>query len=200
MEIQFGASFSPANGKLFLDANTGRLTQGIANLISRGFLHFGILNLYGAYSTKQTLIKSLKILKEIAEFRTYKTYPHTFIGVQFEDSKAETLPEELETVFKPSMYIAITHVSQPDFPQCRTLPMTMLQCPSNNECNERTIVQAMKRQDSEGRRRMTPYFAISFSMRGHWYAPPNTEATVDDIGLFKPCLPLPIPFDFRPNL
>ncbi|XP_077489192.1 uncharacterized protein LOC144100015 isoform X2 [Amblyomma americanum] len=148
---QIGASFSIVNGKLFLDAITGALRQGIDNLIDRGFLHFGLLNLYGAYSTKHTLTQCLKILKEIAEFRTYKTYPHTFIGVQFEDSNAETLPEELETVFKPSMYIAITHVSHPDFPQCRTLPMTMLECTYGTVCYERTILQAMKRQDSEER-------------------------------------------------
>ncbi|KAH7943459.1 hypothetical protein HPB52_008742 [Rhipicephalus sanguineus] len=185
-----GASFSPNKDKLFADALSGSLNAAVDRLRSLGVSHFGTLSLYGKYTMPAKLLQCLKLLQ---------WFPVMKCG----------LMKLCSAITEPSFFVALTHVPFADRKRrdCRILPMTMLDFPAVPPRRQMkyaiSIKEALRNlQWTQSHKWDFTWMAISFSMRGHMYAPANISGDDSAYKLFRPCKNFTAPrhdFDVQPT-
>ncbi|KAH7939477.1 hypothetical protein HPB52_013044 [Rhipicephalus sanguineus] len=98
--------------------------------------HFGFLNLYRQYADAAMVTEALNALKTMYHYlmpkATSATPSYYVIGVSLDDITARAaIVNLMRTVFGPSMFIAISHITYPlrTFSDCRIFPLAMEDLP-----------------------------------------------------------------------
>ncbi|KAH7939703.1 hypothetical protein HPB52_016184 [Rhipicephalus sanguineus] len=94
--------------------------------------HFGFLNLYRQYADRDMVTQALNALKvmyrHLKPKATAAAPSYYVIGVSLDDITARNaIVSLMKTVFAPSMFIAISHITYPlrTFSDCRIFPLAM---------------------------------------------------------------------------
>ncbi|XP_075723768.1 uncharacterized protein LOC142765847 [Rhipicephalus microplus] len=185
-----GASFSLADGQLFAEDRSNVLYGGIDNLRSLGVQHFGLLKVYEDYVTDSSkFAQCLKILKRIVTHiqraaRQDGGCPpvvYTVLGVRLTQDIHRLKVGKFNTVFRPTFFIAITHLSVPytDTAESLVYPMSMISTPGNITRNSAqknaypdlsSINKAVDDLDwMRNNSKSDMSFYISLSMRARYY-------------------------------
>lgn len=200
-KTQFGFSFAPEPLLLRVDYKDPRFNGVIDTIWDSGVSHFGFLDLYKQYTQHGHVTEALTVLKtvhlHIQSKATISRPSYYVIGMSLDTSANDQLLNLMKTVFTPSMFIAISHLSYSvrTFRDCLIFPVAMEFHPRNKSrgldytyghtVNESlAVLRDMKRMG------FSMPFAISLSLKGIYYSPKlsnPSSPTVDEFQLFKPC-------------
>ncbi|KAH6924192.1 hypothetical protein HPB50_013591 [Hyalomma asiaticum] len=168
-KTKFGLSFAPEYALLNTDYKDPAFNTVIDALWGYEVSHFGFLDLYQHYAQHATVKEALTVLKAIHVHllpKTSSSRPSYYVvGISFDGAAEDRVLSLMKTVFTPSMYISIAHLSY------------------SNES-----LSVLRQLDKMGFAIPT---AISFSLKGVYYAPrissPNSPKE-HEFSLFGPCV------------
>ncbi|KAL3210454.1 hypothetical protein MRX96_008699 [Rhipicephalus microplus] len=154
---------------------------GISGAVQFNIHHFGFLNLYREFSKPAAMANALLVLKQLDFFvkrLPVLLRPLYVIGLSVDFAQDHKTVDLMRTIFVPSMFIAIGHISYSDasFPYCTILPPNVLTYPNSHShranktyghtLNDTIPILEMVRQ-SHPRLPMS----ISVGLSGRYYAP-----------------------------
>ncbi|KAL1437691.1 hypothetical protein MTO96_048719 [Rhipicephalus appendiculatus] len=134
---KYGASFAFTNNVSATDLMTQAFYNGIAGTLQYNTRHYGFLNLYREFSTPTAVTNALLVLKQIDFYiksRTVLVHSLYVLGLSIDFAQDHNTVDLMRTVFVPSMFIAIGHISYSDasFPYCTILPPNVLMYPNSH--------------------------------------------------------------------
>ncbi|KAH7939754.1 hypothetical protein HPB52_017106 [Rhipicephalus sanguineus] len=188
-KTKMGLSFAPEPVLLDTDSKNPKFFTVIDEIWGKTVSHFGFLNLYREYLDPDTVTQALTLLKELHLYlkpKTSTTRPSYYvIGLSLAGTSNIQILNLMRTVFTPSMFIAISHLSYPvrTFNDCRIFPVAMDVLP-------RHLVRG---------RDYTYGHTVS---QGVYYAPKfanPSSPNPDEFQMFKPCQDPPKPYYDDPH-
>ncbi|KAL3247404.1 hypothetical protein MRX96_057068 [Rhipicephalus microplus] len=190
------------DGQLFAEDRSNVLYRGIDNLRSLGVQHFGLLKVYEDYVTDSSkFAQCLKILKRIVthiqraarQDRGCPPVVYTVLGVRLTQDIHRLKVGKFNTVFRPTFFIAITHLSVPytDTAESLVYPMSMISTPGNITRNSAqknaypdlsSINKAVDDLDwMRNNSKSDMSFYISLSMRARYYTLDTASGVTFDL-------------------
>ncbi|KAL1445714.1 hypothetical protein MTO96_044870 [Rhipicephalus appendiculatus] len=175
---------------------------GIDNLWERGVSHFGMLNIYKRYDINRVLVPTyLHVMQRIyarvqAKAQAANRTAYTVFGFRFNDTKhSYQVIEYIEhkNWFKPSLYVAVSHISFADWREkpCHILPSTIFKFPGNvnrrGMIHGQALMDVMDHLNWTVKNNVSIPMAISFTMRARLYKPANLENGSDAYAAYRMC-------------
>ncbi|XP_077491725.1 uncharacterized protein LOC144102295 [Amblyomma americanum] len=185
-----GVSFINDASVINVQSYSPSFEPALVDLWNRGISHFGVINIYGNNTQQSVIIGVLKFLQKIYSIIRTKVTPqrpcYIVIGVQFDQPGSHEVMRYTTSIFKPSLYIAVTHKSyiQYDIPGCKILPTSFLDYPSHIDRstirNCISILEAMSHLNWTMSNNINISMAISFTLQNRvymavWNNPSNFE-------------------------
>ncbi|KAL3213656.1 hypothetical protein MRX96_007676 [Rhipicephalus microplus] len=212
-KTKFGLSFSPENG-LFEDYKVPEFLHTIDEIWGRRVSNFGFLDLYRQFTHPRIVAEALKMLKALFIYLepnfSARRPSYYVVGMTPDTTANDQIINLINTVFTPSMFIAVSHLSYPvrSFSDCLIFPVAMESLPPNlvrgRDYNYgHTINQSLALLQAVKNMGLSIPVGISFSLKGVYYAPKlsnQSSPKVDEMQMFKPCQDHPEPFYEDPKL
>ncbi|KAL1481198.1 hypothetical protein MTO96_002425 [Rhipicephalus appendiculatus] len=176
-------------------------------------IHFGCLDLYKQYAERAKVTEALNILKALylhLKPKTTSASPSYYVlGLSLDNPAASTqIVNLIKTVFAPSMFIAISHLSYPvrKFSDCHIFPVAMETLPPNlvrgkDYTYGHTVNESLAVLREVEKLGLSIPLGISFSLKGVYYTPKiaNPSPEPDKFPLFEPCKDHQKPYYDDPN-
>ncbi|KAH7932418.1 hypothetical protein HPB51_029298 [Rhipicephalus microplus] len=208
-----GLSFSPENG-LFEDYKEHRFMKNIDAIWSQSVSNFGFLDLYREFTQPAIFAGALAVLNELHKYLepkfSAKRHSYYVIGMTPDSTANEQIINSMKTVFTPSMFIAISHLSYPvrNFTDCFIFPVVMETLPPNlvrgkDYTYGHTINETLALLGEVDKAGFSIPLGISFSLKGVYYTPKFADPAspaLDEFQLFKPCQDHPEPYYEDPKV
>ncbi|XP_065302959.1 uncharacterized protein [Dermacentor albipictus] len=186
---------------------TREFYEAIDDFWVRKIHHFGFLNLYRKLSAPEGVKDALLALKELHShnklFERQRTFSYQILGLYIDSFNFPTVVDDtalfISTVFVPSMFIAIGHLSFSDasFHDCTILPPNNVFLLPPNVTYVHDLRENMERLRSIAK--LIPGLSLSLSvgLSGRYYNPSarsSAVASTGDYGLFANCSDFSGPF------
>ncbi|KAL3210452.1 hypothetical protein MRX96_008697 [Rhipicephalus microplus] len=197
-KTQWGISLAFTNTTSKADFLTEKFYSAVINISSFNVIHYGFLNLYREFSTPTVVTDALLVLKALY-FRVKNNRSFYVLGLSIDFAENDTTVDLMRTIFVPSMFIAIGHVSYSDasFPDCTILPPSIRWFPISRRTN-RTYGHKMNDTLAilDLVRKSHPHLPLSVSvgLSGRNYAPKLVEDLQDHYFVFRSCKDFPGPY------
>ncbi|KAL1437693.1 hypothetical protein MTO96_048721 [Rhipicephalus appendiculatus] len=190
---QCGISLAFTNTTSKTDFMTEEFYSALIGAVHFKIKHFGFLNLYREFSTPTAVRDALLVLKA---FYLHINSPGSFyvLGLSIDFAENYTTVNLMRTIFVPSMFIAIGHISYSDasFPDCAILPPNIRWFPIThssrfNKTYGHTLNDTLPILDMV--RKSHPHLPlfISVGLSGRYYAPKLVEDAPDRYVAFQDC-------------
>ncbi|KAL1458787.1 hypothetical protein MTO96_027681, partial [Rhipicephalus appendiculatus] len=195
-----GISLAFTNTTSKADFLTEKFYEGAIGVMSFNVSHYGFLNLYREFSTPTAVRDALLVLKALY-FRVNNNRSFYVLGLSIDFAEDYTTVDLMRTIFVPSMFIAIGHISYSDasFPDCKMLPPSIRWFPLNqrsrlNRTYGHTLNDTLPILDLV--RKSHPHLPlfISVGLSGRNYAPKLVEDALMQYVPFKGCKYFPGPY------
>ncbi|KAL3212901.1 hypothetical protein MRX96_035803, partial [Rhipicephalus microplus] len=146
--------------------------------------HFGLLNIYREYTDAAVMTQVFNVLKALylylkPRFTSTRTLFYV-VGMSLDDPAGYPVLKLMKTVFTPSMFVAIAHLSYPvrKFKDCRIFPVVVDSLPTNLTRGKdytygHTFNETMAVVQEVYNLNLSIPLAISFSYKGIYYVPPK---------------------------
>ncbi|KAL1487341.1 hypothetical protein MTO96_031017, partial [Rhipicephalus appendiculatus] len=179
-----GISLAFTNTTSKADFLTEKFYEGAIGVLYFNVTHYGFLNLYGEFSTPTAVRDALLVLKALYFRLKYVNNNRSFyvLGLSIDFAEEYTTVDVMRTVFVPSMFIAIGHISYSDasFPDCRILPPSIRRFPINlssrfNRSYGHTLNDTLPILDLVRKSHPNLPLFISVGLSGRNYAPKLVE-------------------------
>ncbi|KAL1443550.1 hypothetical protein MTO96_045963 [Rhipicephalus appendiculatus] len=198
---QFGFSFAPESHLLTADFKDTRFNSAIDAIWNSRISHFGFLDLYRQYTELGHVTEALTVLKTVylhIKSKAAVSRPSYYVvGMSLDSSVNTQLLNLMKTVFTPSMFISIAHLSYSvrTFEDCRIFPVAMHSQPQDlsrgtDYTYGHTVNDSMAVLRNVHKMGFSMPLAISFSLKGIYYSPKLSDPSspsVDEFQLFRPC-------------
>ncbi|KAL1475576.1 hypothetical protein MTO96_019506 [Rhipicephalus appendiculatus] len=200
-KTKFGISFAAEPALLSKDYKSHRFNRAIDKLWNMQVHHFGFLDLYRQYTNHGVVTEVLTLLRTVHVHlmsRVSVRKPSYYVvGMSLDSSDNSKILGLMKSLFTPSMFISIAHLSYSvrKFADCLIFPVAMALLPPGlqrgtdysygHTVNESVAV--LHEMDKMG---FSIPFAISFSLKGAYYAPKLDDPSAPEaheFQLFKPC-------------
>ncbi|KAL1445411.1 hypothetical protein MTO96_029196 [Rhipicephalus appendiculatus] len=179
---QFGLSFAPDPVLFNTDSKNPTFFTVIDQIWGKTVSHFGFLNLYRQYTDQGTVTQALTFLKALQLYLKPKTSAarpsYYVLGLSLDGTNNSLLFNLMKTVFTPSMFIAISHLSYSvsTFKDCRIFPVAFDEHPpglvrGRDYSYGHTVNESMAVLREVNKMGLSIPLAISFSLKGVYYAP-----------------------------
>ncbi|KAL1481202.1 hypothetical protein MTO96_002429 [Rhipicephalus appendiculatus] len=212
-KTKFGLSFSPENG-LFTDYKEPGFLNTIDEIWGKRVSNYGFLNLYRQFTHPGIVAEALAVLKALYEFLepNFSTRRPSYyvVGMTPDSTANDEIIHLLKTVFTPSLFIAVSHLSYPvrSFSDCLIFPAAMETLPPNLTRGKdytygHTVNESLALLWQVEKMGISIPLAISFSLKGVYYAPKfanPASPTLDEFQMFKPCQDHQEPFYEDPKM
>ncbi|KAL3220393.1 hypothetical protein MRX96_050403 [Rhipicephalus microplus] len=169
--------------------------------------HFGFLDLYREYAESSMVTHALNSLKALylhLKPRTTTTSSYYVVGLSMDNPASSQVLNLMKTVFAPSMFIAISHLSYPvrKFSDCRIFPVAMDALPPNlvrgrDYSYGHTVNESLAVLREVEKLSLSIPLAISFSLKGVYYVPRLAQPVLTQnhqYELFQPCQDHEMPY------
>ncbi|KAL1466574.1 hypothetical protein MTO96_042635 [Rhipicephalus appendiculatus] len=199
---KYGASLAFTNNASAADMMTRQFDQGILEAVRYNAGHFGFLNLYRAFSTPTAVTNALLVLKRIDSYLKRfqaRLSPLLVLGLSIDFVEDYKTVDLMRTVFVPSMFIAIGHISYSDasFPHCTILPPNILVYPNSsssrtNKTYGHTLNDTLPILERVRKSHAQLPLSISVGLSGRYYAPKRVDSSQRYLP-FEDCTDFPGP-------
>ncbi|KAL1481195.1 hypothetical protein MTO96_002423 [Rhipicephalus appendiculatus] len=199
---KFGFSISPRAPPYQQDSKHPQFWIDLDDIyVKYKIIHFGCLDLYKQYAERAKVTEALNILKALylhLKPKTTSANPSYYvIGLSLDDPAASTqILNLMKTVFTPSMFIAISHLSYPvrKFSDCRIFPVAVETLPPNlvrgkDYTYGHTVHESLAVLQEVEKLGLSIPLGISFSLKGVYYTPKiaNPSPEPAKFPLYEPC-------------
>ncbi|KAL1437679.1 hypothetical protein MTO96_048707 [Rhipicephalus appendiculatus] len=184
---KYGASFAFTNNASAAAMMTRQFDQGIVVAARYNVGHYGFLNLYRAFSTPTAVTNALLVLKRIDSYLKRlqaRWSPLHVLGLSIDFVEDYKTVDLMRTVFVPSMFIAIGHISYSDasFPYCTILPPNILVYPNSrnrrtNKTYGHTLNDTLPILERVHKSHPQLPLSISVGLSGRYYAPKRVDTS-----------------------
>ncbi|KAL1479818.1 hypothetical protein MTO96_051556 [Rhipicephalus appendiculatus] len=184
---KYGASFAFTHNVSAADFMTEKFDQAIYAIVRYHVGHYGFLNLYREFSTPTAVTNALLVLKRIDDFLKRlqaRWRPLHVLGLSIDFVEDYKTVDVMRTVFVPSMFIAIGHISYSDagFPDCTILPPNILVYPNSlssrtNKTYGHTLNDTLPILERVYKSHPKLPLSISVTLSGRYYAPKRVDTS-----------------------
>ncbi|XP_065295865.1 uncharacterized protein [Dermacentor albipictus] len=198
---QYGASFAPTKTFSSAEFTTSNFYKAVDVIWNRKIHHFGFLNLYLEFSAPEVVREALLALKElylyVKRINQQRQPSYQILGLSVDDAQNYPTQSLMRSVFVPSMFISIGHVSYSDasFKYCHILPPIIRYSPPRYHRHDKkdyghSIGTSVNLLERVSHLRLNVTLAISVGLSGrHYrpYLPAKKGVTVEHYTAFKRC-------------